>query len=172
MTGRWKRSRPEHAEGSARPITSHKLRKKRATSATATPAETHPSRRILDELAERLGNFHDSTRALASCLQNRDVSRKTDQSMIAAAKCMFHKLLGEASDDLDRVTPRTRETLCAETTRNKRRCSRSETPSEKSAWQNVDRWYADASADSTVTSRLLRGSPWETGIRVEDTIFV
>ena len=34
------------------------------------------NREILDELAERLGNFHDSARALASCLQNRDVCRK------------------------------------------------------------------------------------------------
>ena len=27
---------------------------------------------------------------------------------------MFHKLLGEASDDLERVTPRSRESLCTE----------------------------------------------------------
>ena len=47
------------------------------------------SRGTLDELAERLGNFHDSARALASCLQKQDVSRKTDHSMIEAAKCMF-----------------------------------------------------------------------------------
>ena len=80
---------------------------------------------------ERLGNFHESARALASCLQNHDVSRKTDQSMIEAAECMFHKLLREASDDLERVTPRLRESFCAETTQNKRRSSRSETPSEK-----------------------------------------
>ena len=52
-------------------------------------------REILDELAERLGNIHDSARALASCLQTRDVIHKTDQSMIEAAKCMFHKSLGE-----------------------------------------------------------------------------
>ena len=44
---------------------------------------------------------------------------------------MFHTLLGEASD-LERVTPQSRECLHVETTRNKRRCSRSETPSEKS----------------------------------------
>ena len=63
--------------------------KKQATSATAVPAETSTSRGTLDELAERLGNFHDSARALSSCLQKHDVSRKTDQSMIEAAKCMF-----------------------------------------------------------------------------------
>ena len=39
---------------------------------------------------------------------------------------------GEASDDLERVTPQSRECLHVETTRNKRRCSRCETPSEKS----------------------------------------
>ena len=89
VTRRWKRSRPEHAEGS-----STKFEKKQGTSATATPAESNLNRGILDELAERLGNFHDSARALASCLQNHNVSRETDQSMIEAAKCMFNKLLG------------------------------------------------------------------------------
>ena len=87
--------------------------KKQATSATAVPAETSTSRGTLDELAERLGNFHDSARALSSCLQKHDVSRKTDQSMIEAAKCMFHKLLREASDDLECVTPRSRVNLCS-----------------------------------------------------------
>ena len=59
---------------------------------------------------------------------------------------MFLKLLGEASDDLGRVTPQSRESLHIETTRNKRRCSRPETlvekscsrpetPSGKSVWQ-------------------------------------
>ena len=85
--------------------------KKRATSATTSPAGIILNREILDELAETLGNFRDSARALASCLQNRDVSRKTDQSIIKAAKCMFHKLLGEANDDLERVTPRSHESL-------------------------------------------------------------
>ena len=75
-------------------ITFNSCRKKRATSATTAPAGTNQNREILDELAERLGNFHDSTRALAHCLQTRDVARETDQSLIEAAKCMFHKLLG------------------------------------------------------------------------------
>ena len=44
---------------------------------------------------------------------------------------MFLKLLGEASDDLERVTPQSRESLHIETTRKKHRCSRSETRSEK-----------------------------------------
>ena len=139
VTGRWKLSRPQQTEGPAQPardpldVEDHlsQTSKKRATSATAIPAETNQSRGTLDELAERLGNFHDSARALASCLQNHDISHKTDQSMIEAAKCMFHKLLGVASDDLERVTPRSRESLCTETTQNKRRCSRPETPSEK-----------------------------------------
>ena len=44
---------------------------------------------------------------------------------------MFHKLLGEASDDLERVTPQSHESFHAETTRNKHQCSRPETLSEK-----------------------------------------
>ena len=51
--------------------------------------------------------------------------------MIEAAKCMFHKLLGEASDDLGCVTPRSRESLRIRTTRKAHRCSRTETASEK-----------------------------------------
>ena len=128
-----------HAESSARPAKDsldredHFLQgsKKRATSATTTPAGTNLNREILDELAERLGNFHDSARASASCLQTRDVTRKKDQSMIEGAKCMFLKSQGGASDDLERVTPLSRENLHIETTRNKHRCSRSETPIEK-----------------------------------------
>ena len=53
------------------------------------------------------------------------------KSMIEAAMCMFHKLLGEASDDLERVTPQSRKSLHIETIRNAHRCSRSETASEK-----------------------------------------
>ena len=106
VTGRWKRSRPEHAEGTARQLHEEdnlpRTSKKQATSATATSAETSTSRGTLDELAGRLGNFHDSARALASSLQNHDVSRKkTDQSMIEAAKCMFHKLLGGGKGRLE-----------------------------------------------------------------------
>ena len=152
-TGHWKRSRSEnfsespagnkslgtHAEIWARSAKDsldeedHLLQtsKKRATSATSTLAGTNLNRDILDELAERLENFHDSARALASCLQTRDVTRKSDHSMIEAAECMFHKLLGEANDDLECVTPQSRERLHNETTRNKHRCSRSETPIEK-----------------------------------------
>ena len=74
--------------------------------------ETGPSCEILDEPAERLGNFHKGARALACCLQKHDVSRKTDQSVIEATRCMFHKLLGEVRDDLDRVTPRSLGGLC------------------------------------------------------------
>ena len=33
----------------------------------------------LSELAERLGNFHESANALADCLQTRDITRKTGQ---------------------------------------------------------------------------------------------
>ena len=47
----------------------------------------------LSELAERLGNFHESANALTNCLQTRDFIGKTGQSMVEAAKCMFSKLL-------------------------------------------------------------------------------
>ena len=42
----------------------------------------------LDELAERLGNFHECARALIDCLHTRDITRQTDLSMIEAAKHM------------------------------------------------------------------------------------
>ena len=44
---------------------------------------------------------------------------------------MLYKLMEEASDDLERVTPQPRESFHAETTLNKRRCSSPETPSQK-----------------------------------------
>ena len=85
----------------------------------------------LDELAERLGNFHESARALAVRLHTRSITRQTDLSMIAV-KHICHKLLGKTSDDLERVTPQPREGLHAEATRDKRRCPRPETSNEKS----------------------------------------
>ena len=96
-----------------------------------TPGESNTNPGIHHELAERLGNFHESACALADCLQTRDITRKTDQCMIGAAKCMFHKFLGEASDDLDRVALQAREDLRAGTTWNTRRCSRTKTASER-----------------------------------------
>ena len=132
VTGRWKRPRPEHTEGSAQPVKDlsdeeDKLPqtwKRQATSAAAFLAKTSTSCGTLDELAERLGNFHDCARALASCLQKHDVSRKADQSMIEAAKCMFHKVLGKVRGDLDRVTSQSQGGPYAEIKQNKQRCSR------------------------------------------------
>ena len=63
----------------------------RATSVTTTPGESSTNPGILDELAERLGNFHEGARALADCLQTR-VTRRTDLSMIVASERMLHKL--------------------------------------------------------------------------------
>ena len=102
VTGRWKRPRPEHAEGPAQPVKDPsdeednlpQTSKEQATSAAATLATTSTSCGTMDELAERLGRFHESARALASCLQKRDVPLETDQSIMEAAKCTFHKLLG------------------------------------------------------------------------------
>ena len=74
VSGHWKRPRSEHAECSARPAKDsldgkdHFLQtsKKRATRATTRPGGRNLNREIFDELAERLGNFHDSARAQAS----------------------------------------------------------------------------------------------------------
>ena len=82
LTGRWKRPRPEQAEGPTQYVKNSseeedhhsQTPKKRAASATTISVETDPSH----------GNFHES----ASCLQKHDVSRKTDQSMIEAARCI------------------------------------------------------------------------------------
>ena len=92
VPGRWKRPRPEHAEGTAQPVKDPfdeedhlpQTSKRQATSASSTPAK----------LAERFGSFHESARALANCLQKRDVPRETDQSVIEAAKWMFSQIAG------------------------------------------------------------------------------
>ena len=133
--------------------------KKRATSAATMPAESNLNRAILDELAGRLGNFHESARALADCLQTRDVTRKTDQSVFEAAKRMFHKLLGEASDGLERVTSQSRKGLHIQTTRNAHRCSRSKTANEKTLFSIRD------------TGWEISQLHCETRIRDEDTTF-
>ena len=112
-------------------ITFYKRRIKRATSVTTISTESNLNRGILDEMTERLGNVHASVRALTDCLQTRDVTRKTDQSMIETVKCMFHKLLEEACDDLQRITSQSRKDVHIETIRIAHRCSRSETANEK-----------------------------------------
>ena len=102
----WKRPRLENCSESCAGNTSLKARsaensldqrdhflqawKKRATGTTTNLHESNTNRGILDALVERLGNFHESARALTDCLQTRNVTRKKDQSMIDAAKCMFH----------------------------------------------------------------------------------
>ena len=127
VTEHWKRPRPESHSQSCAVNKNQKPRfavnsldeenhfqrapKRQPTSSTTTLVEPNTDSGILDELAERLGNFHESARALVDCLQTRNVNRKPDQCMIETAKCMFHKLLGEASDDLDRVTLQSREDL-------------------------------------------------------------
>ena len=70
----WKRSRRESLGQSCAGNKSL-----RATSAMITLGESNTIPGILDGLAERLGNFHASTCALADCLQTRDITRKTDQ---------------------------------------------------------------------------------------------
>ena len=148
VTEHWKRPRLENCSKSCAGNTCLKARfvessldeedhflkasKKRAISATTMPDESNTNRGIPDELAEPLGNVHEGARALADRLQTRSITRIKDQSMIEAAKCIFPKLFGEASDDMERVTPQSRKSLHIETTRDSHRCFRPETVSEKS----------------------------------------
>ena len=78
---------------------------------------------------ERLGNPHESANALTYCLQTRDTTRKTAQSMLEAAKSIFSKLLEETNDDLDRAQ-QPQEDQRAQATGNESRCSRHETSSK------------------------------------------
>ena len=60
----------------------------RSTSTTNASTETNTKQGTLSELAERLGNFHESADALTNCLQTRDITVKTDQGVVQGAKCM------------------------------------------------------------------------------------
>ena len=55
----------------------------------------HPPKRaqVSEPWANWQIDWEASMKALVLCLQKRDVPRKTDQSMIEAAKCKFHKLM-------------------------------------------------------------------------------
>ena len=44
-----------------------------------TLGESNTNPGILDELAKRLGDFHESARALADCFHTRDITRPTDE---------------------------------------------------------------------------------------------
>ena len=101
VTGRWKRSRPDHAEGSARPAKDPLDGEDQQGSLLCLLRRT--------QVAESSTNWQSDSRTFTTASvhqpvvpQNHDVSRRTDQSVIEAAKCMCHKLLGEASDDLER----------------------------------------------------------------------
>ena len=197
VTGRWKRPRPEHAEGSAQPVKEppdeednlpQTLKKEQATSAAAIPAKTSTSCGTLDELAEGLGSFHESARALASCLQKHDVPRRTDQSMIEAAKCMFHKLLGEVRDDLDRVTSQSQGGPYAEIKQNKQRCLRTaileENPcprSEQQSGKSVHQTSTETplpQSSAGILEQVVEGDPrkqppvrsWRVEIRIQDVV--
>ena len=100
VTKHWKRPRRESLGQSCTGIM-----RMRATRAMTTPGESSTNPGNLGELAERLGNFHESARALADCLHTRDITRQRDPSTIKAARHMYHKLLEKASDDLERMTP-------------------------------------------------------------------
>ena len=84
----------------------------------------------------------------------------TNQSMIETARCMFHTLLGEASDDLERATPQSHKRLHLETIRNAHRCFRSETASEKPCSRSETLVEKSCSRPETMSER--RGSRSET----------
>ena len=82
-TAHWKQPRREsHGQ-------SHERSKSlKSTSTTKASIESNTKQGTLSELAERLGNFHESANALTNCPQTRDTARKTDQSVLEAAKSM------------------------------------------------------------------------------------
>ena len=123
-TEHWKRPRRDcHGQ-------SHERSKSlRSTSTTNASTESNTKQGTLSELAERPWNFHESANALTNCLQTRDTTRKTDQSMFEAANSMFPKLLKKTNDDLDRAL-QPQEDHRAQATGNGSRCSRAETSSE------------------------------------------
>ena len=151
-------------------------------------ARTHLMRKtIFHKLRKgkrQVPQLHLSTRArVAEPRATRELPRKrpcagqvpagkTDQSMIEAARCMFHKLLGEVKDDLDRVTPQSQEGLSTEIRQNKRRCSRTvmlkvdpcpcpEESSDKSVHQKSVNRNASAAIFSRDTSASYRGGSSE-----------
>ena len=83
VTGRWKRPRPEHAEGPAQPVKDHLMRKTlfhKLRKGNRQVPRLHLSRRA--RVAEPWMNWHSDSEAskkapvpLASCLQKRNVPR-------------------------------------------------------------------------------------------------
>ena len=71
-TEHWKRPRRESL-GRSR----ERSKSLRSTSTTNASVESNTKQGTLSELAERLGNFHESANALTTCLQTRDTTRKT-----------------------------------------------------------------------------------------------
>ena len=86
----------------------------RSTSIMTKPAESNTKQSTFGEVAGRLLNFHESAKALATCLRTGDITRQADPNMIEAAKHLHHKLLREASDNLERVLPQPCESSLAE----------------------------------------------------------
>ena len=78
-------------------------------------------------------NFSNTLRLCScrmfDCPQTRDMTRKTDQSMVEAAKCMFLKMVEEANDDLGRAIPQPQEDHRVHATGKRNRCCRTKTSS-------------------------------------------
>ena len=104
----------------------------RSTSIITKPAKLNTKQDIFSELAERLRNFHGSADALADRLHAGDSTSPTDPNVVEAAKHLYHKLLRNATVDLECMPPQPCESSLAEVTRDKRRCFRHGTSKGKS----------------------------------------
>ena len=96
--------------------------------ASASDSVTERKRPRQENCSERSAgkNEFESSTCCEFARWRRSLLRKSERQVPR----MFHKLLGEASDHLERVTTQSREGPCFKTTRNAHRCSRPETASE------------------------------------------
>ena len=128
-------------------ITFHKLPK----SERQVPLQNLPRR---TQIAESLTNWQSDSGTFTTAPVHWPVVVRITTSLVKQTRvrsrqpsACFTNLLGETNDALDRVTPRTRESLCAENhaeqtlmlarskTLTEKARSRPETSSEKSVWQ-------------------------------------
>ena len=96
--------------------------------ASASDSVTERKRPRQENCSERSAgkNEFESSTCCEFARWRRSLLRKSERQVPR----MFHKLLGAASDHLERVTTQSRKGLHVETTRNALRCSRPETMSE------------------------------------------
>ena len=95
---------------------------------------------VLDELAERRGNFHESARVLVRLSpDSQRFTRKTDQSMNRGSQVHVSQIAGRNEQMIwNAVTTQSRKGLHVKTTRNAHRGARSETMSDKTLSSSRD----------------------------------